>query len=148
MWMAIAYIVLGILLVVGGINGAQAIVGTILTIYGVICIVEGIIFMTVFHSLPVSIFWIVVGVLLVSFAWTIAWIAFLVIGIYMLVNSIRSLCTNHTIVSSIIGILCGLFIILIGCGVNWAWDFGNVLFYVGGALMIAEGIVMLVRLPK
>lgn len=147
-WVAIARIVLGLLLLVGGISGAQAFVGTILTVMGVVAIVYGVFTIITLRSLPLAIIEIVLGILLISFAWTIAWIAFLVIGVYLLVSSIYGLAVSHVVIPNIIGILAGVMIVLIGCGVNWAWSFGNVFFYVGGALMIVSGICMLIRLPK
>lgn len=148
LWAAIARILLGILLLVGGISGAQAFVGTILTVIGVFAIVYGVISIVVLRSLPLAIIEIVIGVLLISFAWTIAWIAFLVIGVYLIAVSIRGLATSHVIIPSILGMLAGVFIVLIGCGVNWAWSFGNIFFYIAGALMVIDGICLLIRLPK
>ena len=39
----------------------------------------------------------------------------------------------------------GILVLLLAFGVNWAWSFVNIIFYVVGALMIVEGILVLVK---
>ncbi len=144
-WYAIAMLVMGILLILGGVNGANTIMGTIITVLGVIAIVFGI-FSILAHSIALGVIEIVVGALLISFAWTIAWIAFLVFGAILLAYGIIGLAHKRNIVSNIIALLVGILIILIGCGCNFAWQFANIFFYVAGVLMIVDAVLALIKL--
>ena len=96
--------------------------------------------------MPIGIAYLIFGVLLIAFAWTLAWIAFLAIGVLLLVNGIANLVTRRGwVVNNVIALVVGILVLLLAFGVNWAWSFVNIIFYVVGALMIVEGILVLVK---
>ena len=144
-WYAIAMLVMGILLIVGGVNAANSIMSVIVTVIGGLAIVFGV-FSIVAHQIGFGVAEIVIGALLISFAWTIAWVAFLVMGAMMIVYGVIGLIGRHgprKILSDVVSLLCGVLIILVGCGCGWAWSFANVFFYVAGAFMIVDSILTL-----
>ena len=142
---AILLIVLGILFLVGGAGTAQHLLNIVLTVGGVVLIVLGVLNFVV-GLLPLGIFYLVFGILLVALSWTIAWVAFLVIGVALLGNGIANLVRGRGWgVNDVIALVVGVLVLLLAFGVNWAWSFVNIIFYVVGALMIVEGILVLVK---
>lgn len=142
---AILLIVLGILFLVGGAGTAKNLLNIILTVGGVVLVVLGVLNLLA-GLLPIGIAYLIFGVLLIAFAWTLAWIAFLAIGVLLLVNGIANLATRRGwVVNNVIALVVGILVLLLAFGVNWAWSFVNIIFYVVGALMIVEGILVLVK---
>ena len=142
---AILLIVLGILFLVGGAGTAKNLLNIILTVGGVVLVVLGVLNLLA-GLLPIGIAYLIFGVLLIAFAWTLAWIAFLAIGVLLLVNGIANLAKRRGwIVNNVIALVVGILVLLLAFGVNWAWSFVNIIFYVVGALMIVEGILVLVK---
>ncbi len=142
---AILLIVLGILFLVGGAGTAKNLLNIILTVGGVVLVVLGVLNLLA-GLLPIGIAYLIFGVLLIAFAWTLAWIAFLAIGVLLLVNGIANLAKRRGwIVNNVIALVVGVLVLLLAFGVNWAWSFVNIIFYVVGALMIVEGILVLVK---
>lgn len=142
---AILLIVLGILFLVGGAGTAKNLLNIILTVGGVVLVVLGVLNLLA-GLLPIGIAYLIFGVLLIAFAWTFAWIAFLTIGVLLLVNGIANLVKRRGwVVNNVIALVVGILVLLLAFGVNWAWSFVNIIFYVVGALMIVEGILVLVK---
>ena len=142
---AILLIVLGILFLVGGAGTAKNLLNIILTVGGVVLVVLGVLNLLA-GLLPIGIAYLIFGVLLIAFAWTLAWIAFLAIGVLLLVNGIANLAKRRGwVVNNVIALVVGILVLLLAFGVNWAWSFVNIIFYVVGALMIVEGILVLVK---
>ena len=142
---AILLIVLGILFLVGGAGTAKNLLNIILTVGGVVLVVLGVLNLLA-GLLPIGIAYLIFGVLLIAFAWTLAWIAFLAIGVLLLVNGIANLVKRRGwVVNNVIALVVGILVLLLAFGVNWAWSFVNIIFYVVGALMIVEGILVLVK---
>ena len=142
---AILLIVLGILFLVGGAGTAKNLLNIILTVGGVVLVVLGVLNLLA-GLLPIGIAYLIFGVLLIAFAWTFAWIAFLAIGVLLLVNGIANLVKRRGwVVNNVIALVVGILVLLLAFGVNWAWSFVNIIFYVVGALMIVEGILVLVK---
>ena len=142
---AILLIVLGILFLVGGAGTAKNLLNIILTVGGVVLVVLGVLNLLA-GLLPIGIAYLIFGVLLIAFAWTLAWIAFLAIGALLLVNGIANLVKRRGwVVNNVIALVVGILVLLLAFGVNWAWSFVNIIFYVVGALMIVEGILVLVK---
>ena len=143
-WYALALLVAGIMLIVGGVNGAETIMGIVVTVIGAITVVLGV--MSIFtHNVLYGIVEIIFGILMISFAWTIAWVAFLVNGVMMIAYGISGLIRRQGIFSNIVNILVGLVIVFMGAGSAAAWDFMNVFFYVAGAMLIVDSILVLFR---
>ena len=142
---AILLIVLGILFLVGGAGTAKNLLNIILTVGGVVLVVLGVLNLLA-GLLPIGIAYLIFGVLLIAFAWTLDWIAFLAIGVLLLVNGIANLVKRRGwVVNNVIALVVGILVLLLAFGVNWAWSFVNIIFYVVGALMIVEGILVLVK---
>ena len=142
---AILLIVLGILFLVGGAGTAKNLLNIILTVGGVVLVVLGVLNLLA-GLLPIGIAYLIFGVLLIAFAWTLAWIAFLAIGDLLLLNGIANLVKRRGwVVNNVIALVVGILVLLLAFGVNWAWSFVNIIFYVVGALMIVEGILVLVK---
>ena len=142
---AILLIVLGILFLVGGAGTAKNLLNIILTVGGVVLVVLGVLNLLA-GLLPIGIAYLIFGVLLIAFAWPLAWIAFLAIGVLLLVNGIANLVKRRGwVVNNVIALVVGILVLLLAFGVNWAWSFVNIIFYVVGALMIVEGILVLVK---
>ena len=143
-WYALALLVAGIMLIVGGVNGANDIMGIIITVIGAVVIVLGV--MSIFtHNVIMGIVEIIFGILMISFAWNIAWVAFLVNGVMMVAYGLSGLFKKNGIFSSIMNILIGVMIILVGVGNNAAWDFLNVFFYISGGLLIVDSVLVLFK---
>ncbi len=144
-WYALALLVAGIMLIVGGVNGANTIMGIIVTVIGAIVIAMGVMAICS-HNVIMGIILIIFGILMISFAWTIAWVAFLVNGVMMIVGGISGLIKrNGGIFSNIMNILIGVVIVMLGCGSGAAWDFMNVFFYIAGALLIVDSILVMFK---
>lgn len=145
-WYAILLMVMGIMLIVGGVGGAQQIASVIVTVVGVIYIVMGILSI-VHHGVVWGVIDIVLGVLIMSFAWTIAWVAFLVFGIILIINGFSGYAiTTGGVLYKVCNIITGIMVILVACGCGWAWSFANIFFYIAGALMLIDGILLLLKL--
>jgi hypothetical protein len=142
-WVAIAWIVIGVLLIIGGVSAAQSMMGWIVTILGVVWIIIGALDLAARNTVN-GIVEMILGVLMVVFAWTISWVAFIVLGAALLVYGILGL-VNHVgaVWVNIIHLLLGVFIVLLACGVEAVWEFTNILFYVAGGLMIVDGLLVL-----
>lgn len=144
-WYALALLVCGIMLIVGGVNGANTILGVIVTVIGAIAIAMGVISICS-HSMVTGVILIALGVVMIIFAWTIAWVAFLVGGAVMIIGGIADLIERRGgIFSNILSILIGVVIVLLGCGNGAAWDFMNVFFYIAGALLVVESVLVLLK---
>lgn len=146
-WYAIFSIVIGILLVVGGTGAATNISQIMVTIMGVILLAFGIVNLC-FGAIFYGVGELVLGILMICFAWQFVWAAYLILAIMMLVNGVSGLVDHHTsVIVNILDIIVGLalFITAIGIRTNWANEVTNIFFYVTGALMIVDGILVLVR---
>ncbi len=146
-WYAIFSIVIGILLVVGGTGAAANISQIMVTIMGVILLAFGIVNLC-FGAIFYGVGELVLGILMICFAWQFVWAAYLILAIMMLVNGVSGLVDHHTsVIVNILDIIVGLalFITAIGIRTNWANEVTNIFFYVTGALMIVDGILVLVR---
>ena len=146
-WYAIFSIVIGILLVVGGTGAAANISQIMVTIMGVILLAFGIMNLC-FGAIFYGVGELVLGILMICFAWQFVWAAYLILAIMMLVNGVSGLVDHHTsVIVNILDIIVGLalFITAIGIRTNWANEVTNIFFYVTGALMIVDGILVLVR---
>ncbi len=142
---AILMIVFGIAFVVGGAGTANWLMGAIVTIIGVLVIISGILSLTTFQPL-VGVVEITIGVVLIVFAWTIAWIAFIILGAALLAYGIFGLLKHSGLLfANIIALLIGVLVICMAFGVQGAWEFINIFYYIVGALMIVDGVLMLVR---
>ncbi len=141
-WYALALLVAGIMLIVGGVDGANWIMGMIVTVIGVITIVLGVMSICS-RNVMFGIIEIIFGILMVSFAWTIAWVAFLVNGVMLIAYGISGLVSRRGIFSNIMNILIGVMIVFLGCGNAAAWDFMNIFFYVSGGFLIVDSILVL-----
>jgi hypothetical protein len=132
---------------VGGTGEAANISQIMVTIMGVILLAFGIVnrcFGAIFYGVGE----LVLGILMICFAWQFVWAAYLILAIMMLVNGVSGLVDHHTsVIVNILDIIVGLalFITAIGIRTNWANEVTNIFFYVTGALMIVDGILVLVR---
>lgn len=142
---SILMIVLGVMLIIGGAGLAHNVLNILVTIGGAFILAFGILFL--FQGLSVlGIGYIVVGVLVIVFAWTILWVAFLAVGLILMANAIVNMINKKSfLVVNILNLLAGLLLILLSIGVNWAWDFADILFYVIGAYLVVDGIVMMAK---
>ena len=142
---AIIMIALGVAFIIGGVDTAGSIMGIVVTIIGALTIVSGVFSIFTFQPI-VGAIEIAVGIVLIVFAWTIAWIAFFIFGfglaIYGFMGIIKK---NGSIIANICALGIGILIVCMGFGVKGAWDFINVFYYVVGALMIIDGVIMLFR---
>lgn len=142
--MAIFDIIIGILLLVGGASAFNKMMSIIITVYAIYLIVMGA--MSIAKNLLVpGIVMILAGVLLLCIGWTsIAWVATLLLGIYLLIISIYSFIKVPVFeLSSIMSCLLGVLLLLIAFGNNFAWTFANIFFYIAGALIIVRGVLQL-----
>ena len=141
---AVALLLCGILLIVGGVDGANSILEFLITAIGVVSIVMGIV--GIFsHQVLMGILMIVMGIGMISFGWTIAWIAFFWIGAMMLISGILGFFRGIGFFTSLMNVLVGISILLIGFGNAWAWNFANVFFYVSGVMLIIDSVLVLFK---
>ena len=153
--MAIIFIVLGVMLLIGGVGAATNILMWIVFVMGIVLIVFGVLAL-LGGLIPVGVVELVVGILMVSFAWTLAWVAILVLGVLLLVAGIQGLGGKGNALTVVLDIILGIALICFSLGINWgnAWfgdvwaTISNILFYVLGALMIVDGVLMLVVSKK
>ena len=144
-WYALALLVAGIMLIVGGVDGANTIMWIIFTVIGAITIVLGVMSICT-RNILFGIVEIIFGILMISFAWTIAWVAFLVNGVMMIAYGLSGLIKrNGGIFSNIVNILVGVIIVFMGIGNKAAWDFMNVFFYISGAMLIVDSILVMFK---
>ncbi len=142
---AIVMIAVGIMLLFGGVNAANQIMGIIVTLIGVVLIALGIVSI-LSKNLPYGIVLLAVGILVVIFAWTLAYIAFILLGVLLFAYGLDDLIKKRgSIASNLIALLIGISIILLACGSRFSWQFLNILFYIAGALTLVDGIILLVE---
>lgn len=143
-WYALALLVCGILLIVGGVDGANAIMEFLVTAIGVVSIVMGIVGLFS-HQIFMGILMIVMGIGMISCAWTIAWVAFLLIGAMMLVSGFFGFFRGVGFFTSLANVLVGVSILLIGFGNRFAWNCANIFFYVSGAMLVVDSVLVLFK---
>ena len=147
LWYAIFSLIVGILLVVGGTGAATNISEIIVTVLGVLLLAFGIVNLC-FGAIFYGIGQMVLGILMVCFAGPFVWAAYLILGIMMLVSGISGFVDHHNaVIVNILDIIIGvaLFVTAIGIRSSWANNVTDIFFYVTGALMIVDGILILVR---
>lgn len=142
---SILMIAFGIAFVVGGTNTATWLMGAVVTVIGVLVIISGVLSVTTLNMLT-GIVEIAVGVVLIIFAWTIAWIAFIILGAALLAYGIIGLLKHQGFMAAnIVALLIGALVVCMAFGVKGTWEFMNIFYYIVGALMIVDGVLMLFR---
>lgn len=143
---ALLLIVLGILFLVGGAGTATHLMEILVTVMGVALIVWGV--LSIAHKdVTAGIIQILVGVLLIVFSWTVIWIAYIALGIGLAIIGVSGIVQKQgRLVTNIVDLIIGIVLILLAFGVKGAWSVANVFFYIVGALMIVDGIMVLFHL--
>ena len=153
--LALVFIILGVCLMLGGFGAAQSMSSILFTVMGIVLIVLGVL-SAVAGLIPVAVIQLLLGILMVVFAWTLTWIAFLVIGIFLLVTGIQGLGNKRSSkLVSILDFVIGLLLILRAFGYYIPSDWGawvatllNVLTIVAGALLAVDGVLILIGRKK
>ena len=142
---AILMIVFGIAFVVGGAGTASWVMGAIVTVIGVLVIVSGIFSLMTLQPLT-GVVEITIGVVLIVFAWTIGWIAFIILGAALFAYGVLGILKHQGLLfANVFALLIGALVICMAFGVQGAWEFINIFYYIVGALMIVDGVLMLFR---
>lgn len=143
---ALLLIVLGILFLIGGAGTATHLMEIFVTVMGVALIVWGV--LSIAHKdVTAGIIQILVGVLLIVFSWTVIWIAYIALGIGLAIIGVSGIVQKQgRLVTNIVDLIIGIVLILLAFGVQGAWSVANVFFYIVGALMIVDGIMVLFNL--
>lgn len=143
---AILSIVIGVMLLVGGFGAAADIMKWVVLVMGIVLVVFGILALTS-GAVTVGVVELVVGILMIVFAWTLVWLAFLILGILLLAAGIQGITKKGNIIVTILDIVLGIALICLSLGLNWGWNATvvNVIFYITGALMIVDGILVLIK---
>ena len=143
---ALLLIVLGILFLIGGAGTATHLMEILVTVMGVALIVWGV--LSIAHKdVTAGIIQILVGVLLIVFSWTVIWIAYIALGIGLAIIGVSGIVQKQgRLVTNIVDLIIGIVLILLAFGVQGAWSVANVFFYIVGALMIVDGIMVLFNL--
>lgn len=143
---ALLLIVLGILFLVGGAGTATHLMEILVTVMGVALIVWGV--LSIAHKdVTAGIIQILVGVLLIVFSWTVIWIAYIALGIGLAIIGVSGIVQKQgRLVTNIVDLIIGIILILLAFGEKGAWSVANVFFYIVGALMIVDGIMVLFNL--
>ncbi|MDY5440694.1 MAG: DUF308 domain-containing protein [Candidatus Enteromonas sp.] len=146
---AIVMLILGILLIVGGAGFAQNALGILITVLGAVLVVYGILDL-VAKNFANGVIYLLFGILLIVFAWTIAWVAFVVLGAVLLLAGIINIVHDKkkNLVKNILSLVLGVLALLLAFGVHGAWAFVNIIFYILGGLCILEGLVVLLYAMK
>lgn len=146
-WYAILLIILGVLLVIGGAGMAETISKVVITVMGVFLLAYGII-NTLAGFTFLGILQIIFGILMICFAWFFYWLAFLVLGVILFAYGISRIAHHQGwLITNIINLIVGLAIILLSMGFKFAWaeTVVQIIYIVAGALLIVDGILILVR---
>lgn len=89
-----------------------------------------------------------VGLLIVIFAWTLVWIAFLALGVSLLTLGILGL-VRHAgwILVNIIGLVIGIAIVFLSFGINFAWakNVMQILSILCGVALFVDGVLLLAK---
>ena len=92
---------------------------------------------------------------MIVFAWTLTWVAFLVIGVYLFIVGIAGLTNKRgNQLVNIIDFVIGLLLILNAVGYNIHTDMAwvavalNVVTIVAGALLFVDGLLLLIGSKK
>jgi hypothetical protein len=143
---ALLLIVFGILFLIGGAGTATHLMEIFVTVMGVALIVWGV--LSIAHKdVTAGIIQILVGVLLIVFSWTVIWIAYIALGIGLAIIGVSGIVQKQgRLVTNIVDLIIGIVLILLAFGVQGAWSAANVFFYIVGALMIVDGIMVLFHL--
>ena len=141
---AISMMVIGILMIIGGAGFAKSAMGILITVLGAVLVVFGVLSLLKKDILN-GVLYLLFGILLIVFAWTIAWVAFLVLGAVLLLSGILNLIREKktNVVKNVLSLVLGVLVLLLAFGVHFAWTFLNIVFYVIGGLFILEGILVL-----
>ena len=139
--MPILYIVIGALFCVFKAD----VIGWIMTIAGVLFIVNGII-QIVHKEVTTGVINIVIGAVIITFGWTLLWLAMLVFGILLIVSSIVNYLDNKknnvAILKLVISVIIGTLLITNGFAtISW-------LFIAIGVILIVQGILYLIPIFK
>lgn len=143
---ALLLVVVGILFLVGGAGTAANLMNILVTVMGVALIVWGIVSIAD-KNVTAGIIQILVGVLLIVFSWTLTWVAYIFLGVGLAAVGISGLVRKQgRRVTNIADIVIGIVLVLLAFGVQGAWSAANIIFYVVGALMIVDGVLVLCNL--
>lgn len=147
LWYAIALMLIGALLIVGGSTAAENISKWMITIIGVVLVVFGVL-TTLGGFLVTGLVEILFGVLMIVFAWFFYWLAFLFLGISLFAYGVRCIAYHSGwIVTGIIDLIVGLAIILLSFGFrfNWAATVVEIIYIAAGVLMFVDGLLILIK---
>ena len=149
---AIVFMILGVCLMLGGFGAASNAMNIIFTVMGIVLVALGVL-SAVAGLIPLAVIELFLGVLMIIFAWTLTWVAFLVIGIYLfIVGLIGLLKKRGNSLVNIIDFIIGLLLLLRAFGVHlqgdWVGTFLNIITIVAGALLLVDGILMLIGSKK
>lgn len=137
----VLYIVIGALFCIF----KNQIVGWIMTIAGVLFIVNGIIQIVHKETKP-GIINIVIGAVIIAFGWTLLWLAMLVFGVLLIISSVMNFLKGKkdvvAIVKLVVGVVIGALLVTSGFATN-DW-----LFIIVGVILIVQGILYLIPLLK
>ncbi len=144
--LAIVFMIFGVCLMFGGFGAAHNVLGITFTVMGIVLIVLGVL-NAVIGMIPFAVAELLLGVLMIVFAWTLTWVAFLVIGAGLM-NKRGNQLVN------IIDFVIGLLLILNAVGYNIHTDMAwvavalNVVTIVAGALLFVDGLLLLIGSKK
>ena len=149
---AIVFMILGACLMLGGFGAASNMMSIIFTIMGIVLVVLGVL-SAVAGIISLAVVELALGVLMIIFAWTLTWVAFLVIGVYLFVVGLTGILgKSANKLVFIIDFIIGLLLILRAFGVHLTGDWVavalNVITIVAGALLFVDGLLMLIAKKK
>ena len=154
LWLAIVFMIFGVCLMFGGFGAAHNVLGITFTVMGIVLIVLGVL-NAVIGMIPFAVAELLLGVLMIVFAWTLTWVAFLVIGVYLFIVGIAGLMNKRgNQLVNIIDFVIGLLLILNAVGYNIHTDMAwvavalNVVTIVAGALLFVDGLLLLIGSKK
>ncbi len=145
--LAITMMLIGIALAIGGTGFLTNAFEVIVTIIGVFLIAFGIVCF-VSHVFPMGAICLAVGLLIVIFAWTLVWIAFLALGVSLLTLGILGLIRHAGwILVNIIGLVIGIAIVFLSFGINFAWakSVMQILSILCGVALFVDGVLLLAK---
>ena len=149
---AIVFMILGVCLMLGGFGAASNAMNIIFTVMGIVLVVLGVL-SAVAGLIPLAVIELFLGVLMIVFAWTLTWVAFLVIGIYLFVVGLLGMMKKGgNTLASVIDFVIGLLLILRAFGVHlqgdWVGTALNIITIIAGALLLVDGVLMLIHVKK
>ena len=145
--LAITMMLIGIALAIGGTGFLTNAFEVIVTIIGVFLIAFGIVCF-VSHVFPMGAICLAVGLLIVIFAWTLVWIAFLALGVSLLTLGILGLIRHAGwILVNIIGLVIGVAIVFLSFGIHFAWakNVMQILSILCGVALFVDGVLLLAK---